>query len=135
MATAIPRITDEFQSLDQVGWYGSAFFLTIAAFQSTWGKIYKYFPLKTSFLIAIAWFEIGSLICGSSTIELARRYSFADLGGSRCAEQHDAHRGQSHRWSWRRRYRVWRLHHHRFRRSSGQERRLHGHPGSHLCRR
>ena len=29
VATAIPRITDQFKSLDQVGWYGSAFFLTL----------------------------------------------------------------------------------------------------------
>ncbi|KAL3414211.1 major facilitator superfamily domain-containing protein [Aspergillus fumigatus] len=60
VATAIPRITDEFK---QVGWYASAFFLTIASFQSTWGKGYKYFPLKTTFLGAISTFEIGSLIC------------------------------------------------------------------------
>jgi hypothetical protein len=39
VATAIPRITDEFHSLDDVGWYGSAFFLTVASFQSTWGKV------------------------------------------------------------------------------------------------
>jgi hypothetical protein len=39
VATAIPRITDEFKSLDDVGWYGSAFFLTVASFQSTWGKV------------------------------------------------------------------------------------------------
>lgn len=64
VATAIPRITDEFHSLDQVGWYGSAFFLTVGAFQSTWGKTYKYFPLKTTFLVAIAIFELGSLLCG-----------------------------------------------------------------------
>ena len=64
VATAIPRITDEFHSLDQVGWYGSAFFLTLGAFQSTWGKAYKYFPLKLTFLLAIGVFEIGSLICG-----------------------------------------------------------------------
>ena len=64
VATAIPRITDEFHSLDQVGWYGSAFFLTVGAFQSTWGKAYKYFPLKPSFLISIGIFELGSLICG-----------------------------------------------------------------------
>ena len=64
VATAIPRITDEFHSLDQVGWYGSAFFLTVGAFQSTWGKAYKYFPLKATFLVAIAIFEIGSLLCG-----------------------------------------------------------------------
>ena len=42
---------DEFHSLQDVGWYGSAFFLTIAGFQSTWGKAYKYFPLKWSFMV------------------------------------------------------------------------------------
>ena len=64
VATAIPRITDEFHSLDQVGWYGAAFFLTIGAFQSTWGKAYKYFSLKTTFLLSFAIFELGSLLCG-----------------------------------------------------------------------
>lgn len=64
VATAIPRITDEFHSLDQVGWYGASFFLTIGAFQSTWGKAYKYSPLKITFLSAIGIFEIGSLLCG-----------------------------------------------------------------------
>ncbi|KAK1970982.1 major facilitator superfamily transporter [Colletotrichum sublineola] len=63
VATAIPKITDEFRGLDQVAWYGSAFFMCVAAFQSTWGKAFKYFPLKTSFLISILIFEIGSLIC------------------------------------------------------------------------
>lgn len=29
-----------------------------------WGKAYKYFPLKISFLLSILLFEIGSLICG-----------------------------------------------------------------------
>lgn len=29
-----------------------------------WGKAYKYFPLKISFLLAIFIFELGSLICG-----------------------------------------------------------------------
>lgn len=64
VATAIPRITDEFHSLDQVGWYGSAFFLTLATFQSTWGKLYKFCDLKFAFLAAGTLFEIGSLICG-----------------------------------------------------------------------
>lgn len=64
VATAIPRITDEFHSLNDVGWYGSAFFLTVASFQSTWGKAYKYFHLKPTFMVSIAIFEIGSLICG-----------------------------------------------------------------------
>ncbi|KAG7289157.1 hypothetical protein NEMBOFW57_005520 [Staphylotrichum longicolle] len=64
VATAIPRITDEFQGLEDVAWYGSAFFMTVGGFQSTWGKVFKYFPLKISFLISIFIFELGSLICG-----------------------------------------------------------------------
>lgn len=34
--------------------------------QRTGGKVYKYFPLKTSFLIAIFIFELGSVICGAA---------------------------------------------------------------------
>ena len=64
VATAIPKITDQFHRLDEVGWYASGFFLTIGAFQSTFGKIYKYFPLKAGFLLSILVFEVGSLICG-----------------------------------------------------------------------
>jgi hypothetical protein len=84
VATAIPRITDQFHSLDQVGWYGSAFFLTLASFQSTWGKAYKYFPLKISFLISILIFEIGSLVCAvaknSTTLIIGR--AIAGAGGA-----------------------------------------------------
>lgn len=64
IATSIPKITQDFQSLDQVGWYGSAFFLTLAAFSSFWGKAFKYLPIKYAFLAAIFVFEIGSLVCG-----------------------------------------------------------------------
>jgi MFS family permease len=45
-------------------YFQSAFFLTVGASQSTWGKAYKYFPLKTVFLVSIGIFELGSLICG-----------------------------------------------------------------------
>lgn len=65
VGTAIPAITEDFQGLDKISWYGSAFFLTFAAFQSTWGKAYKYFPLKITFLMALFVFEIGSLLCGT----------------------------------------------------------------------
>ena len=84
IATAIPAITDEFHSLQDVGWYGSAFFLTIAGFQSTWGKAYKYFPLKTSFLVAVFFFELGSLICGvaPNTKALIVGRAIAGAGGA-----------------------------------------------------
>ena len=66
IATTIPQITDEFQSLEQVGWYGSAYFLTCAAFQSVWGKAYTYFDTKATFTVGVAFFEIGTLICALS---------------------------------------------------------------------
>ncbi|KAB8202449.1 major facilitator superfamily domain-containing protein [Aspergillus parasiticus] len=66
VATAIPHITDEFQSLDQVGWYGSAFLMTLATFQSTWGKLYKYSNLKSAFLLSGVIFEVGSLLCATA---------------------------------------------------------------------
>ncbi|CAI7603520.1 unnamed protein product [Penicillium pancosmium] len=71
VATAIPKITDQFHSLDDASWYGSAFLMTTGGFQSTWGKIYKYFTLKISFLLAVFIFELGSLICGVAPNSLA----------------------------------------------------------------
>lgn len=64
MATAIPRITDEFHGLDKVSWYGSAYFMTMASFLPSWGKALRYFSVKYTFLLALAIFELGSLICG-----------------------------------------------------------------------
>ncbi|KAK5659189.1 hypothetical protein OQA88_1279 [Cercophora sp. LCS_1] len=64
IATAIPKITDEFQSLPDVGWYGSAYLLTTAALQLLFGRFYTFFSIKLIYLLAIAIFEVGSLICG-----------------------------------------------------------------------
>ncbi|KAL7268772.1 hypothetical protein RUND412_008590 [Rhizina undulata] len=64
IATAIPKITDEFNALTDVGWYGSAYMLTMCSFQLIFGKIYTFFSLKWCFLGAIGLFELGSLVCG-----------------------------------------------------------------------
>ncbi len=64
IATAIPRITDDFKRLDDVGWYGSAYLLTNASFQLFYGKLYQILPLRLVFLGALLLFEIGSLIAG-----------------------------------------------------------------------
>lgn len=63
LATAVPYITDEFDTIKDVSWYASAIMLVSASFQSTWGKVFKYFNIKWTFLLAILIFEIGSLIC------------------------------------------------------------------------
>jgi MFS family permease len=63
VATAIPKITEDFPGLDLVSWYSAAFFLTNGGFQSSWGKAYRYFPLKLTFLTTVLVFELGSLVC------------------------------------------------------------------------
>ncbi|KAI9685156.1 MAG: hypothetical protein M1822_004743 [Bathelium mastoideum] len=70
VATAILKISDRFNSLDDISWYGSAYFMTLGAFPSLWGKVYKYSPLKTSLLVAIFIFELGSRSALASSIAL-----------------------------------------------------------------
>ncbi|KAJ7205769.1 DHA14-like major facilitator [Mycena pura] len=82
LATAIPKITDQFKSLDDVGWYGSA--CTTAATQLLFGKLYTFLPVKWVYVAAIAVFEIGSLVCGiapnSNALIIGR--AIAGLGSS-----------------------------------------------------
>lgn len=84
IATAIPRITDEFHAINDVGWYGSAYLLCTAAFQLFFGKLYTFFSIKWLFLGALCIFEIGSAVCGaapSSTAFIIGR-AIAGLGSA-----------------------------------------------------
>ncbi|KAI9663526.1 MAG: MFS sugar transporter [Alyxoria varia] len=66
IATAIPRITDQFNSINDVGWYGSAYLLTTCAFQLFFGKLYTFYSIKWTYLTALGIFEVGSAICGAA---------------------------------------------------------------------
>ncbi|KAF5984804.1 putative DHA14-like major facilitator [Fusarium bulbicola] len=66
IATAIPRISDDFKSLDDIGWYGSSYLLTTCSFQLLFGKLYTLFDIKWVFIIATVLFEVGSAICGAA---------------------------------------------------------------------
>lgn len=46
IATAVPRISDEFQALGDIGWYGSSYMLTTACAQLLFGRIYKFYDMK-----------------------------------------------------------------------------------------
>lgn len=79
IATAIPKITDDFHALGDVGWYGSAYLFTTCAFELFFGefipsfmararyfanevslgRLYTIFAIKYIFLSAIAIFEIA----------------------------------------------------------------------------
>ncbi|KAF5974486.1 major facilitator superfamily transporter [Fusarium coicis] len=63
VAVAVPSITDEFQTISDIGWYSAAYGMTLSAFVFFFGQIYTLFSIKAVFLIGIATFEVGSLIC------------------------------------------------------------------------
>jgi MFS family permease len=63
---AIPQITDEFNSLPDVGWYGSAYLLACCSFQLLFGKLYTFYAVKTVFLANVLLFEVGSVVCGAA---------------------------------------------------------------------
>ncbi|PWY80824.1 MFS general substrate transporter [Aspergillus sclerotioniger CBS 115572] len=67
VSTAIPTITNQFHSLDDVAWYGSAYTISSAALQPLTGKFYTYFSSKWTFLAFFGVFELGSLLCGVAT--------------------------------------------------------------------
>jgi MFS family permease len=64
ISTAIPYITGEFNSTPDIGWYGSAYLLTACAFQPVCGRVFMLFSVKKSYLLAMFFFEFGSLLCG-----------------------------------------------------------------------
>jgi MFS transporter, DHA2 family, glioxin efflux transporter len=66
IATAIPEITNEFHSLNDVGWYGSTTFLVAGAASAMWGKLYKYLNVKYAYLAAIALFLVGSIAAAAA---------------------------------------------------------------------
>lgn len=47
ISTASPQITVEFQSLGDIGWYGSAYQLTTSACQLVFGRVYRFYDIKT----------------------------------------------------------------------------------------
>lgn len=67
ISVAIPSISTDFKALDDVGWYGSAYLLTLTAFQPTMGKVYKMFSPKTAYLVSMVVFEGMNLVLNTSS--------------------------------------------------------------------
>ena len=72
-----------FDSLNDVGWYGSSYLLTTTSLQPSFGKIYANFNVKWTYLVALLIFErtsqsesalllsssytiVGSVVCAAS---------------------------------------------------------------------
>ncbi|KAI1370172.1 MFS general substrate transporter [Hypoxylon crocopeplum] len=71
ISTAIPQITNEFHSINDIGWYGTAYLLTNCAFLLVFGKIYSFLNVKATFLSAVVLFEVGSAVCGAAPNSIA----------------------------------------------------------------
>jgi hypothetical protein len=84
LATAVPKITSTFNSLEDVGWYGSAYMLTEMALQPTWGRAYLFFERKWLYLLTLFIFEAGSIVCATApnSILLIIGRAIAGVGGS-----------------------------------------------------
>lgn len=84
MGPAIPAIANQFNSMSDIGWYGSAYMLTSCGFILLYGRIYTFFPTKPVFMSGIFLFEIGSAICGAAqnSIMLIVGRAIAGLGSS-----------------------------------------------------
>ncbi|KAJ6016087.1 hypothetical protein N7540_010678 [Penicillium herquei] len=84
IATAIPKITDQFNSLNDVGWYGSAYLLTTCSVTLMFGKLYTFYSIKWIYLVALSIFEIGSLVCAvtPNSVGLICGRAIAGLGAA-----------------------------------------------------
>ena len=58
--------------------------MCFGGFQSSWGKAFKYFPLKAAFVTTTVAFEVGSLICGAApnATALIVGRAIAGMGGA-----------------------------------------------------
>ncbi|KAK1770739.1 major facilitator superfamily domain-containing protein [Phialemonium atrogriseum] len=64
--TAIPQVTDDFNSVTDIGWYGSAYFLTRCASQLLFGKLYSVYSIKATFLTTLFVLGVSSAVCGAA---------------------------------------------------------------------
>lgn len=81
----MPKITDEFHAIDDIGWYTAAYLLTTSTFQLVHGKLYTFFSTKVVFIIVLCIFEVGSIICAaapnSTTLIVGRAIAGLGAGG------------------------------------------------------
>lgn len=54
---AIPKISSDFHSLQDVAWYGTAYLITLTAFQPIYGTMYKSFNIGAMYRTSIVVFE------------------------------------------------------------------------------
>ncbi|EXJ82712.1 hypothetical protein A1O3_06526 [Capronia epimyces CBS 606.96] len=67
VAVAVLSLTNKFKTIADIGWYSAAYGLASSAFVFFFGKVYTVFSMKYVFILGVAGFEVGSLLCTFST--------------------------------------------------------------------
>ncbi|KAF7717623.1 MFS-type transporter [Penicillium ucsense] len=85
LATAIPKITNDFHSLNDIGWYGSSYLIAQMALLPTCGRLYAFFNIKWVYCLALVVFELGSIVAAlapnSITLIIGRAISGLGAAG------------------------------------------------------
>lgn len=63
VAATIPSVTNQFRTVEDIGWYSSAYSVMMASFGFLFGKLYGLVRVKRLYLVALGIFELGSLLC------------------------------------------------------------------------
>jgi MFS family permease len=71
MSTAIPQITNDLKSIQDIGWYGSAYQLASCSVQLLFSRTYAHFDHKTLFLLSMGLFEVGSVLSATASKSIA----------------------------------------------------------------
>jgi MFS family permease len=66
LGTAVPAISNQFNSFGDIAWYESGFLLPLCALQLSFGLVYTYYPAKWVLIALVSIFEIGSIVCASA---------------------------------------------------------------------
>lgn len=63
VAVAVPSLTNEFKTIDGIGWYSAAYGLIFSSTNFFFGEMYTLFSLRTMYMVSVLIFELGSVIC------------------------------------------------------------------------
>ncbi|KAK9780391.1 putative Major facilitator superfamily (MFS) profile domain-containing protein [Seiridium cardinale] len=66
IGTAIPSISQDFNSFGDIAWYEAGFLLPLCVLQLSFGLVYKYYSTKWVLISLVAVFEVGSVVCAAA---------------------------------------------------------------------
>ncbi|KAJ5604681.1 hypothetical protein N7510_009835 [Penicillium lagena] len=66
LGTAVPQITDEFNSFGDISWYEAGFLLPLCMLQLSFGLVYTFYSAKWILTALVIVFETGSIVCATA---------------------------------------------------------------------